>query len=38
MFQAEIDTMEPAQKEEIMQATTSWEEKGMERADPIDRA
>jgi predicted transposase YdaD len=31
-FQAEIDTMDIAQKEEIMQATTSWEEKGMEKA------
>jgi predicted transposase/invertase (TIGR01784 family) len=31
-FQAEIDTMDTAQKEEIMQATTSWEEKGMEKA------
>jgi Domain of unknown function (DUF4351) len=27
MFQAEIDTMEITQKEEIMQVTTSWEEK-----------
>jgi hypothetical protein len=26
-FQAEIDTMEITQKEEIMQVTTSWEEK-----------
>jgi predicted transposase/invertase (TIGR01784 family) len=31
-FQAEIDTMDIAQKEKIMQATTSWEEKGMEKA------
>jgi predicted transposase/invertase (TIGR01784 family) len=32
MFQAEIDTMGLAQKEKIMQVTTSWEEKGLERA------
>jgi predicted transposase YdaD len=32
MFQAEIDTMGLVQKEEIMQVTTSWEEKGLERA------
>jgi predicted transposase/invertase (TIGR01784 family) len=31
MFQTEIDTMDIAQKEEIMQATTSWEEKGIEK-------
>jgi predicted transposase/invertase (TIGR01784 family) len=31
-FQAEIDTLEIGQKEEIMQATTSWEERGMEKA------
>jgi predicted transposase YdaD len=31
-FQAEIDTMDIAQKEEIMQATTSWEERGIEKA------
>jgi predicted transposase/invertase (TIGR01784 family) len=31
-FQAEIDTLEVGQKEEIMQATTSWEERGMEKA------
>jgi predicted transposase/invertase (TIGR01784 family) len=29
MFQSEIDTMNVTQKEEIMQVTTSWEEKGM---------
>ena len=29
MFQAEIDKMEPAQREGIMQITTSWEEKGL---------
>jgi predicted transposase YdaD len=29
MFQTEIDTMDIAQREEIMQATTSWEEKGI---------
>jgi predicted transposase YdaD len=32
MFQTEIDTMGLAQKEKIMQVTTSWEEKGLERA------
>jgi predicted transposase YdaD len=31
-FQAEIDTMDLEQKEAIMQATTSWEEKGIEKA------
>jgi predicted transposase/invertase (TIGR01784 family) len=31
-FQAEIDRLEVGQKEKIMQATTSWEEKGMEKA------
>jgi predicted transposase YdaD len=31
-FQMEIDTMDTAQKEKIMQATTSWEERGMEKA------
>jgi predicted transposase/invertase (TIGR01784 family) len=30
-FRAEIDTMDIAQKEAIMQTTTSWEEKGMEK-------
>jgi hypothetical protein len=30
-FQAEIDTMDIAQKDAIMQTTTSWEEKGMEK-------
>ncbi len=30
VFQAEIDRMELAQKEEIMEITTSWEEKGIE--------
>ncbi len=30
-FQSEIDKMNPIQKEEIMQITTSWEEKGMEK-------
>jgi predicted transposase/invertase (TIGR01784 family) len=32
MFQAEIDTMELWQKEDIMEVTTSWEEKGLEKA------
>ena len=31
LFQAEIDTMDKIQKEVIMQTTTSWEEKGIER-------
>ena len=31
-FQAEIDTMGLEQKEAIMQTTTSWEEKGIEKA------
>ena len=31
-FQSEIDKLETPQKEAIMQATTSWEEKGMEKA------
>jgi Putative transposase, YhgA-like len=31
MFQAEVDTMGIAEKEAIMQATTSWEEKGIEK-------
>jgi predicted transposase/invertase (TIGR01784 family) len=31
-FQAEIDKLEPEQKEAVMQATTSWEEKGREKA------
>ena len=30
-FQAEIDMMDIAQKEEIMQTMTSWEEKGIEK-------
>jgi hypothetical protein len=30
-LQAEIDTMDIAQKDAIMQTTTSWEEKGMEK-------
>jgi uncharacterized protein YeaC (DUF1315 family) len=30
-FQTEVDTMGLEQKEAIMQATTSWEEKGMEK-------
>ena len=30
-FQAEIDKLEPQQKEAIMQTTTSWEEKGMKK-------
>jgi predicted transposase/invertase (TIGR01784 family) len=30
-FQAEVDRMELAQKEEIMQVTTSWERKGIEQ-------
>ncbi len=30
-FQAEIDTMGVAQREEIMQVTTSWEEKGIKK-------
>jgi predicted transposase YdaD len=30
-FQAEIDTMNVAQREEIMQVTTSWEEKGIKK-------
>ena len=36
MFQAEIDRMGMAQKEEIMQTMTSWEEKGMEKG--LERA
>jgi predicted transposase YdaD len=32
VFQAEIDKLDVRQKEEIMQVTTSWEEKGMEKA------
>jgi hypothetical protein len=31
LFQAEIDTMDKIQKEVIMQTTTSWEEKGIEK-------
>ncbi len=31
LFQAEIDTMGTTEKEAIMQTTTSWEEKGMEK-------
>jgi predicted transposase YdaD len=31
-FQTEIARMSIAQKEEIMEVTTSWEEKGMEKA------
>jgi predicted transposase YdaD len=31
-FQTEIDTMDIVQREEIMQATTSWEEKGIAAA------
>jgi Domain of unknown function (DUF4351)/Putative transposase, YhgA-like len=31
VFQAEIDTIGVAQKEEIMQTMTSWEERGMEK-------
>jgi predicted transposase/invertase (TIGR01784 family) len=30
-FQAEVDRMDIAQKEEIMQVTTSWERKGIEQ-------
>jgi predicted transposase YdaD len=30
-FQAEIDTMDVTQREEIMQVTTSWEEKGIKK-------
>jgi predicted transposase/invertase (TIGR01784 family) len=30
-FQAEVDRMDIAQKEEIMQVTTSWERKGIEK-------
>jgi predicted transposase/invertase (TIGR01784 family) len=30
-FRAEVDKMEISQKEEIMQVTTSWEEKGIEK-------
>lgn len=30
-FQAELAKLEPQQKEKIMQAMTSWEEKGMEK-------
>lgn len=30
-FQAEVDRMEIRQKEEIMEITTSWEEKGIEK-------
>jgi hypothetical protein len=30
-FQAEIDKLEPAQKEEIMETLTSWEERGREK-------
>jgi Domain of unknown function (DUF4351) len=29
-FRAEVDKMEISQKEEIMQVTTSWEQKGIE--------
>ncbi len=32
VFQAEIDRLELRQKEEIMEVTTSWEEKGVEKA------
>ena len=35
-FQAELDKLEPQQKETIMQATTSWEETGIEKG--IERA
>lgn len=31
-FQAELAKLGPQQKEDIMQAMTSWEEKGMEKA------
>jgi predicted transposase YdaD len=31
-FQAEIDKLEPAQKEGIMETLTSWEERGMRLA------
>ena len=31
-FQVELGKLEPQQKEAIMQATTSWEEKGIEKA------
>jgi len=30
-FQTEIAKLEPQKKEDIMQGTTSWEEKGMEK-------
>jgi predicted transposase/invertase (TIGR01784 family) len=36
-FQAEIDTMDVAQKEEIMQVTTSWEEKGIVKGKDEER-
>jgi predicted transposase/invertase (TIGR01784 family) len=31
MFQAEVDRMDVAQKEEVMQVTTSWERTGIEK-------
>jgi predicted transposase YdaD len=36
-FQAEIDTMDVGQKEEIMQVTTSWEEKGIVKGKDEER-
>jgi predicted transposase/invertase (TIGR01784 family) len=36
-FQAEIDTMDVTQKEEIMQVTTSWEEKGIVKGKDEER-
>jgi predicted transposase/invertase (TIGR01784 family) len=35
-LQVELDRLEPQEKEEIMQATTSWEERGIEKG--IERA
>ncbi len=37
-FQAEIDKLEPQQKEAIMQTTTSWEEKGIKKGIKQERA
>jgi predicted transposase YdaD len=36
-FQAEIDTMDVGKKEEIMQVTTSWEEKGIVKGKDEER-
>ena len=37
LFQAEIDIMDIAQKEKIMQTLTSWEEKGIEKGKESER-